>query len=139
MERPLSQMATGAKLLSISVTHRMAQCVDWDDCSADFDSSSECFDFHWALRALGAKVIKMDATIYVGMLVSMGKIDADIFTGDKIWDVAPQSLAVTEAGGKATTLDGAEITPEETINGLVISNGHLHDQILGIIKASEGE
>lgn len=89
-----------------------------------------------SLRTLGAKVIKMDATIYVGMLVSMGKIDGDIFTGNKIWDVAPQSLAVTEAGGKATTLDGLEIVPEEIINGLVVSNGHLHDQILDIIKAS---
>ena len=92
-----------------------------------------------SLRRLGAKVIKMDTTIYVGMLVSMGKLDADIFTGDSIWDVAPQSLAVTEAGGRATTLSGDAIGTEKKVDGLVISNGYLHDQILDIIKTSRGE
>ena len=89
-----------------------------------------------SLRKLGAKVVKMDATIYTGMLVSMGKMDADIFTGNKIWDIAPQSLAVTEAGGQATTLNGDAVVPEETIDGLILSNGLLHDQILEIVQSS---
>lgn len=92
-----------------------------------------------SLRKLGAKVVKMDSDIYMGMLLSMGKIDADIFTGDKLWDIAPQTLAVTEAGGRATTLNGDTIRPMETIDGLILSNGHLHDKILEIVQSSRKE
>lgn len=88
------------------------------------------------LRELGAKVIKMDASVYTGMLVTIGKLDADIFTGDKLWDVAAQSLAVSEAGGKATSLSGRQVTIAEYVDGLIISNGHLHDEILEIVEES---
>lgn len=89
-----------------------------------------------SLRKLGAKVIKMDATIYIGMLISMGKIDGDIFTGDSIWDITPQSLAVQEAGGIATTLDGDDISITKSVNGLIVSNGYLHDKLLTIVRES---
>jgi fructose-1,6-bisphosphatase/inositol monophosphatase family enzyme len=89
-----------------------------------------------ALRKVGAKVVKIDATVYIGMLVSMGKMDADIFTGDKLWDVAAQSLIVSEAGGRATTLSGDDIVAQEVVDGLIISNGYIHDEILEIVQAS---
>ncbi len=90
-----------------------------------------------SLRKLGAKVIKMDANIYVGMLIAMGKFDGDIFTGDSLWDIAPQSLAVREAGGVATTLDGNEIPVTKSVNGLILSNGYLHHKLIEIVQESQ--
>lgn len=92
-----------------------------------------------SLRDLGARVIKMDATVYVGMLVSIGNVDADIFTGNNLWDIAPQTLAVTEAGGCATTLSGNPIPATEAVAGLIISNRYIHDQIVDIVQASRGD
>jgi fructose-1,6-bisphosphatase/inositol monophosphatase family enzyme len=89
------------------------------------------------LRKLGAKVIKMDANIYIGMLIAMGKFDGDIFTGDSLWDIAPQSLAVREAGGIATTLDGNDIPVTKSVNGLILSNGYLHHKLLEIVQESQ--
>ena len=81
----------------------------------------------------------MDATVYVGMLVSIGNVDADIFTGNNLWDIAPQTLAVTEAGGCATTLSGNPIPATEAVACLIISNRDIHDQIVDIVQASRGD
>ncbi len=89
-----------------------------------------------SLRKMGAKVMKMDATIYVGMLLSSGRLDGDIFTGDKLWDIAPQSLAVREAGGTTTTLNGDPVPMTETVDGLIISNGYIHEELLAIVRES---
>ncbi len=78
----------------------------------------------------------MDATIYVGMLLSMGRIDGDIFTGNRLWDIAPQDLAVREAGGTATTLAGNPLPMTKNVDGLIISNGYIHGQLLDIVHES---
>lgn len=91
------------------------------------------------MRKLGAKVIKVDATVYMGMLVAMGRIDADIFTGNRPWDIAAQALAVSEAGGLATTLSGHKLQIEESINGLIVSNGLIHDKLVEVVQLSQGE
>lgn len=49
-------------------------------------------------------------------------------------DVAPGILLVTEAGGKVTNWKGESITNHDLSNGLVASNGLLHDQLLTIIQ-----
>lgn len=89
-----------------------------------------------SLRKMGAKVMKVDATIYVGMLLSSGRLEGDIFTGAKLWDIAPQSLAVREAGGIATTLNGDPVPMTENGQGLIISNGYIHEDLLTIVRES---
>ena len=89
-----------------------------------------------AIRKLGAKVIKVDATAYMGMLVAMGKMDADMFTGNQPWDIAAQALAVTEAGGRATTMNGDKVRITESIDGLIVSNGLIHDKLVDIVQLS---
>ena len=88
------------------------------------------------LRNLGAKVIKMDATVYVGMLTAMGKLDADIFTGSSPWDVAAQSLAITEAGGRVSTLAGDELIIADHIDGSIMTNARLHEIIVDVVRRS---
>lgn len=70
------------------------------------------------------------------MLVSMGKMDADVFTGKDPWDIAAQALAVVEAGGRATTLSGERLIITENMDGSIVSNGHIHDELVDIVKAS---
>lgn len=48
----------------------------------------------------------------------------------KPWDCAAGILVVKEAGGLVTTLDGKDYTVFNP--SLLVSNGHIHDQILVI-------
>jgi fructose-1,6-bisphosphatase/inositol monophosphatase family enzyme len=54
----------------------------------------------------------------------------------KWWDVAPGILLVEEAGGKVTDLEGKPIKNRDLSQGLVASNGKLHEQLLEIVKKS---
>jgi len=50
-------------------------------------------------------------------------------------DVVPISMIIEEAGGKATTIDGAPLTlgmPENTL--FILSNGILHDKLVEYVK-----
>jgi histidinol-phosphatase len=72
---------------------------------------------------------------YQHALVADGAGDVAIDPVVQPWDVAPLQILVEEAGGRATTLEG-----ERTIYGgsLVTSNGHLHDEVLRLLRG-EGE
>lgn len=89
-----------------------------------------------SMRRMGAKVIKVDATVYAGMLVTMGKIEADLFTGQDPWDIAAQAIAVREAGGMVTTLSGERLAIAEKMEGSIMSNGYIHDNIVELVQAS---
>lgn len=57
----------------------------------------------------------------------------------KIWDVAPGSLVVEEAGGRTSDMLGAplDFTHGETLAanpGIVITNGRLHDSALRVLR-----
>ncbi len=64
---------------------------------------------------------------------------------EKIWDHAAGSLLVTEAGGRVSHVDGAELDfaagrtlPNGT--GIVVSNGRLHEAVLRAVReVSHGE
>jgi myo-inositol-1(or 4)-monophosphatase len=49
------------------------------------------------------------------------------------WDVAAGSLVVQEAGGKVSDFSGTRFSIHD--KEIVASNGVIHDQILGVIRA----
>lgn len=58
---------------------------------------------------------------------------------EKIWDHAGGVLVVEEAGGRVTDIDGKplEFTHGRELSanrGVVVTNGHLHDDVLGAIR-----
>ncbi len=58
---------------------------------------------------------------------------------EKIWDVAAGALAITEAGGRVTDLEGHELDFSAGLTlarnpGLVTTNGLLHDAVLEAIR-----
>lgn len=76
-----------------------------------------------------------------GILVASSGIypagfDALISCGATLWDTVPLVLPVVEAGGRVTGFDGKPWSLENSSN-LVFSNGHIHGQILDLLKGGE--
>ncbi len=71
-----------------------------------------------------------------GCLVATGDYTLTIFTGTehKHCDIAAVKVIVEEAGGKVTDLFGNEQRYDQSINGAIISNGKVHDEVINIIK-----
>jgi len=65
-------------------------------------------------------------------LVFSGRAEAWVETGVKRWDLAPMTLFVEEAGGRATDLTGSPLFgPGES---MLISNGRVHDHVLETLQ-----
>jgi len=71
-----------------------------------------------------------------GVLLAQGLSDGTIWLGScHPWDVAAVKLIVEEAGGKFTDLSGGEQRfDDELVDGAIMSNGIIHDDIVDIIK-----
>ena len=65
--------------------------------------------------------------------VASGRVDGMIITPPvRIWDVAAGMLMVQEAGGKVSDFKGDP--KRAAYDGLVASNGQIHNQIVKVIK-----
>ena len=69
-------------------------------------------------------------------LVATGDYSLTIFTGTerKNCDIAAIKVIVEEADGKVTDLFGNEQRYDKSINGAIISNGKVHDEVVEVIK-----
>lgn len=74
--------------------------------------------------------------VYAGMLIAVGEFTAQVYAHDKPWDAAAVKVIVEEAGGKMTDLAGNEQRYDQTINGYVASNGHVHDELIALIQSA---
>ena len=70
------------------------------------------------------------------MCIASGDFSLAIFPGTKHknCDIAAVKVIVEEAGGKVTDLFGNEQRYDEDINGAVISNGKVHNEVIETIK-----
>lgn len=86
-------------------------------------------DLHPGLLKLGEKVWRTRAygDFWSHMLVAEGAVDCALEPKLALWDMAPLSIIVHEAGGKFT--DFAGVSGPNGANG-ISSNGALHDEIL---------
>jgi histidinol-phosphatase len=66
------------------------------------------------------------------MLVASGRAEVVVEPKLSIWDVAATSLIVSEAGGRFSGLDGC---PGIRSGNAVVTNGHLHEEVVKIIAA----
>lgn len=86
------------------------------------------------LRALRAARWSGGFESFTGaMLVAMGAIDAALTPVGKLWDHAPVTLIVEEAGGHATDFEGV---PNPAEGMLLVSNSRLHDQLVAQLRAT---
>ena len=98
---------------------------------ADYNLSS-------ILEDLGKKayIVGIGSVIRACMCVASGDFTLAIFPGTKHknCDIAAVKVIVEEAGGKVTDLFGNEQRYDESINGAVISNNKVHEEIVEIIN-----
>lgn len=67
-------------------------------------------------------------------LVATGQIVANVYGHSSPWDIAAIKIVVEEAGGKVTDLHGNEQRYDQPIRGAVVSNGLVHDELVGLVK-----
>ncbi|MBM2809305.1 MAG: hisN [Chloroflexi bacterium] len=69
--------------------------------------------------------------LYSYAMLACGRIDAIINIGESPWDIAAARVIVEEAGGRLTDFQG---NPTVYAGTAVTSNGHLHEQLLRILR-----
>ncbi len=78
--------------------------------------------------------LTLSSSVYMGMLVATGKVAVYIKSGGSPWDVATIKLIVEEAGGKVTTLSGNNRRYDTEDEGILVSNGVVHEEILAYLN-----
>lgn len=106
---------------------------------AHFDSwPTADYDVMDVIHELGKKTyfIGLGSIIRACSCVATGDFTLAIFPGTKHknCDIAAVKVIVEEAGGKVTDLFGNEQRYDQSINGAIISNGKVHDEVANTIK-----
>ena len=103
----------------------------------DMWPSSE-YNIYDIIKELGTKTyfVSIGSIARACTNVASGNFNLAIFPGTnhKNCDIAAAKIIVEEAGGKVTDLFGNEQRYDNDINGAVISNGIIHDEVISIIK-----
>lgn len=86
-----------------------------------------------ALQREGAKIFMFSSFSYGGALVAEGKFIAACMTYGSPWDAAAISLIIQEAGGRATDMYGKPRKYNVWADGLILSNGLVHDKLIKLI------
>lgn len=74
-----------------------------------------------------------------GGLIGQGLAEGSIFPSKKGWETAAMQVIVEEAGGKVTDIHGKEMVygPKGEIEGHIISNGFLHNQLIELVASCQ--
>jgi myo-inositol-1(or 4)-monophosphatase len=94
--------------------------------------------YQW-LTERKTSILLMPGNVFRTSLVTRGYLDAHIFPGRSAHDVAAAALIVTEAGGTVTDLDGNEQRYDRPIRGAIISNGHIHNDLVQAVAVLGSE
>lgn len=86
------------------------------------------------LSKQNTRLLKNFCVVSNSLSVARGNFGASIALIEFPWDGAAVSLLVTEAGGKATDLNGRVRRWDENGDGFIVSNGVLHEQLVEIIS-----
>lgn len=91
----------------------------------------------WGLRSLISQARKYravpDAMQYAW--VCRGRLNVACDTAMAPWDIAAVLPCITEAGGRVTSADGAEVVLGETQSLVATSGGPLHDEVVALLRA----
>jgi fructose-1,6-bisphosphatase/inositol monophosphatase family enzyme len=80
------------------------------------------------------KIFKFNSLIFSGGMVAAGEFMGLVFLKNTAHDAASIKIIVEEAGGRVTDIDGNEQRYDQDINGIIATNGLVHNDILEIIK-----
>ena len=95
------------------------------------------YNIYDAVEELGKRtyLVSIGSIARACMCVASGQFNLAIFPGtkEKHCDVAAAKIIVEEAGGKVTDLLGKDQKYNRDINGALISNGLIHDEVIDIL------
>jgi myo-inositol-1(or 4)-monophosphatase len=91
------------------------------------------------LLAAGVNQLIVPGNVFKSSLVASGHVDGYIFPGRSAHDVAAAKLIIEEAGGKVTDLHGNDQRYDGRIYGAIITNGHIHAQIVELMQQFDPE
>lgn len=98
------------------------------------------YNLYDAIKELGKKTyfVGLGSIIRASMCVADGSFNLAIYPGTKHknCDIAAVKIIVEEAGGKVTDLFGNEQRYDKDINGAIISNSVIHDEVVRVVKES---
>ena len=102
---------------------------------SNFDMWPEAhYNIYDSIKELGKKTyfVGIGSVIRACMCVANGDFNLAIFPGTKHknCDIAAAKVIVEEAGGKVTDIFGEEQRYDQDINGAVISNGKVHEEVI---------
>lgn len=96
------------------------------------------YNLYDSIKELGKQTyfIGLGSIIRACMCVATGDFNLAIFPGTKHKnvDIAAVKVIVEEAGGKVTNLFGEEQRYDKDINGAVVSNSIVHDEVVDVLK-----
>ena len=96
------------------------------------------YNIYDTIKELGKKTyfVSLGSVIRGAMCVASGEFNLAIFPGTKRknCDIAAVKVIVEEAGGKVTNLFGEEQRYDKDINGAIISNGIVHEEVINTTK-----
>lgn len=87
-----------------------------------------------AIEATGAKSFNFRSFAYGSTYVASGKAVAAVIGVGNPWDAAATKIIVEEAGGMVTDVNGEERRYDQQGDGLVATNGLVHDEVLRLIR-----
>jgi len=108
--------------------------------SSSGPTSSKYFDValcRFSLQKSVFRLMQLSSSQFESMLVASGKFAGVVFPGNSPHDMAAVKLIVEEAGGKVTNLFGDDQMYNQEIQGAVVSNSAIHDQLVSIINQSK--
>ncbi len=100
----------------------------------DVHQSAETF-LHGVRRVLRhARAVRRFGSAAIDLCwVAAGRMEGFWEERLKPWDTCAGALIVREAGGRVTAMDGGAWQPSRP--DILATNGHIHDELLGIIQA----
>ena len=96
------------------------------------------YNLYDVIKVIGKKTyfVSIASVIRGCCCVANGDFNLAIFPGTKHknCDIAATKVIVEEAGGKVTDLFGKEQRYDESINGAIVSNGLVHEEVVSVIN-----
>lgn len=86
------------------------------------------------IQERGGKTFNFRSIVYGYMTVASGRAAASVAGSIKPWDLAAAQIILEEAGATVTDYDGQPIQYDVAENGVVVSNGKIHQDTLELTK-----
>lgn len=128
----------GERQLKVSNETRLDHALAATGFAYDIHRSEEDNLANFARMIKAARAVRRDGSAALDLCyVAAGRFDAFWEFKLHAWDVAAGILIVDEAGGRSSDANGAP--PPSSGREIVCTNGHLHEEVLGLLRSFEAD